>query len=510
MNKILYLIYLLGLLLISCQNPNDKLAADANRNANIFPDYTEIVIPNNIAPPNFIINDTASDYFVRITAKNGSEININSKNGNIQIPIKKWKKLLAGNANSDYTMDIYTFTNNSWIHFNTITNHIAGEPIDNYLVYRFINSANILWRSMGIYQRNIENFEVSPIMDNSLTDNNCMHCHSFSANNADNFMLHMRGNPGGTVIYTNNELKFVDTKTEHTISPGGYPSWHPNGKLIAFSTNKISQRFHATKEKYAFVFDSESDIILYNVEKNEVEAIPELSKSDFENMPTWSPDGKYLYFLTTPHHIPDTINYENIKYSLKRIGYDVDANTWGDIENIILADSIDKSVAFPRVSPDNRYIVFCLAEYGYFTVYNETSDIALLDLETREIKRLDINSNFVESYPSWSSNGKWILFNSKRDDEISSRPYFSYFDKGMAHKPFILPQKDAMWNFEELKNINRPEFVKSKVMLNPQQILKLVEQSPVPVSFNKESIKNQKKNNSTKKVDTNNSFNFDQ
>jgi len=504
------ILFFIAIISISCNKPDKSAASQNGIQLTIFPDYTNISLPYNIAPINFIIEEKADNYYIEIASVNGTPIKICSKNGNIKISEKKWKHLMEQNKGDSLTIDIYTKNNEMWYKYNTIKNFIAPDAIDSYVVYRFINSANILWDKMGIYQRNIENFEVSPIMDNSISDNNCMHCHSFAANKSDNFMFHMRGKHGGTIIYTNKELKFVDTKTDFTIAAGGYPAWHPSGKYIAFSTNKVNQRFHATKEKYAFVYDKKSDIVMYDVEKNEIQEIPKLKQEKYENMPAWSPDGKYLYFLSGElFYLKDTSSYMDNKYDLQRISYDIETNTWGEIEDVLLASKIGKSVSFPRVSPDNKHVVFCLADYGYFTVFNETSDIAILDLETREFYKPDINTLGVESYPSWSSNGKWIMFNSKRADGITSRPYFSYFNDNKAHKPFILPQEDANWNIEELNNINRPEFVTSKVPLTPQKILKLIQNEPTKVSFrleNSTGIKNKPGSN----IDTDTTFNFDQ
>lgn len=487
MRKARLLILMIVVSLVSCQQFNEANVSDRNVDVTIFPDYTDVYIPNNIAPMNFKIMDSIEGYYVSIKHESGLELEMKGSGDVVQYSMSDWHTML--NTPGAYTIQIYGSKEGKWVAYKSFENHITDEAVDNFLVYRFINPANILWNKMGIFQRNLSNYDVKPIMTNDLTNQNCMHCHSFAANNADNFMLHMRGNPGGTVIYSNGEAKFVDTKTEYTMSPGGYPSWHPSGDYIAFSTNKIHQRFHSEKDKYAFVFDEKSDIILYDVRKNEVQAIENLNKEEFENMPTWSPDGKYLYFLSSESYDSDTMTYDEVMYDLKRIAFDAESKSWGEIEDLIIARDIGKSVAFPRVSVDNRYVVMCLADYGYFTVYNETSDIAILDLESMEIITPGINSDGVESYPSWSFNGKWIMFNSKRADGLSSRPYFAYFENGVAKKPFILPQKDPNWNIEELFNINRPELVNSELKLNPQKILKLVKNQPIKTKFDLNTLK---------------------
>jgi len=485
--KLIQIIVIVFMGLGSCTNPNVENADLISKKASIYPNYSDITIPFNIAPLNFKINEPGTEYFVRITGSKDFSFSIKSNSGAIQIPIKKWKKLLADNKGSEYRTEIFV-KNNKWHAYPPIVNTIANESIDSYLMYRFINPANILWRSMGIYQRNLENFEVDAIMDNSISDHNCMHCHSVAANDPTYFMLHLRAAHGGTIIKTDKTLNFVNTKTEQTISPGGYPSWHPSGKYIAFSTNKIHQKFHASKEKYAFVYDDVSDIVMYHVEKNEIQAIPKLTTSDFENIPIWSPDGSYLYFVSAPFHKPDSVNYSEIKYGLKRILYDMKTNSWGAIEVLITPDSLHKSVSFPRISSDNKYVLLAVADYGYFPIYNETGNIGIFDLTNRKLDTLDINSDYVESYPSWSSNNAWIMFNSKRDDGITSRPYFAYFKNGKVHKPFVLPQENPNWNLEEINNINRPEFSIGKIDLTPKEILKLIRANPTQTTFDKSSL----------------------
>ena len=133
----------------------------------------------------------------------------------------------------------------------------------------------------------------------------------------------------------------------------------------------------------------------------------------------------------------------------------------------------------------------------------------MLNLETKNIDTLGINSKFVESYPSWSSNNSWILFNSKRDDGITSRPYFAYFKDGKVYKPFVMPQKNPNWNIEEINNINRPELSMGKIELNPKEIQKRIKTKPVKATMD-ESILNGAAPDSLRKSENPNVEKFDQ
>jgi hypothetical protein len=64
--------------------------------------------------------------------------------------------------------------------------------------------------------------------------------------------------------------------------------------------------------------------------------------------------------------------------------------------------------------------------------------------------------------------------------------YFSYFDKeGNAHKPFMLPLKDPEAYDTFLKSYNVPEFVTTKVDLNPRKLRKVVMSDPGKAVFMK-------------------------
>ena len=99
----------------------------------------------------------------------------------------------------------------------------------------------------------------------------------------------------------------------------------------------------------------------------------------------------------------------------------------------------------------------------------------LMDIRTGFAAPADaLNSNDTESYHSWSSNGKWVVFSSRRADSRYTRLYIAHFDgQGHFSKPFMLPQKDPDFDTYRLYSYNLPEFVGGKVKDRRKQLSKL-------------------------------------
>ena len=65
-----------------------------DRTASISPDYTDTVIPPNIAPLNFVIDQPADRYCVKISAPNGQPVISSGREPEIRIPQDEWKAIL--------------------------------------------------------------------------------------------------------------------------------------------------------------------------------------------------------------------------------------------------------------------------------------------------------------------------------------------------------------------------------------------------------------------------------
>ena len=131
-----------------------------------------------------------------------------------------------------------------------------------------------------------------------------------------------------------------------------------------------------------------------------------------------------------------------------------------------------KSACHLKASPDGKYLLYTVADYGTFPIWHREADLQLMDLRTGKVDNLKIvNSNRSDTYHSWSSNSRWFVFASKRGDGQYGKPYFCYIDRtGKTYKPFVLPQKDPDHYDLTLKSYNIPDLSKSPVSFGPKDI----------------------------------------
>ena len=453
-----------------------------DRPPGIRPDYCDIVIPPNIAPMNFVIEEPGSLYHVKIRSAQGEPIAITSRSPRIEIPLRAWKKLLNDNRGEKLSLDVYVrAADGGWNRFETVANTVAREEIDPYVTYRLINSVFSMWETMSIRQRSLEDFDESLILDSGSLDVACLHCHAFLSRRPDRMILQMRHTPdgygSGMVLVQDSRVTKVDTRTARSLRLAGIPSWHPSGRAIAFSINRFTQFFHGTALEVRDVVDLDSDMAIYLLDSQTVTSTRDITEPDvLETWPEWSPDGRYLYYCTAPLTWQDRYNtppegYEQVRYALKRIGYDIDTGAWGKPEDVLSPQETGLSITQPRISPDGRFLLFAMCDYSSFPSFRPDSDLYLLDLESRQHRRLECSSDRSESWHCWSSNGRWIAFSSKRDDGVLLRVYFSYIDEdGIAHKPFILPQKDPTFYDSFIQMHQMPELVSGPIPLKGEDI----------------------------------------
>ena len=470
-----------SMILMGCSNvsiPEKTKSSDVC--PTITPDYTTLSIPYNIAPLNFLIEEAGDEFIARAhSTKQGLELKAKGKE--IRWNIKDWHELLESCKGDTLFIDIYVKNDGLWTKFEPIKNHVAEEPIDEYISYRLIEPSFVMYENISINQRNLTNFDEKVIFCNGRPVEDfrgrCINCHSYQDyNRTERMQIHIREYKGGTMITQDGKVKKVNMKAGTLISGGVYPAWHPELNLIAYSANSIRQHFHSKDNQKVEVMDLESELMLYDVDRNEVSEICN-GADEMETFPSWSPDGNSLYYVSARY--PEDINrdketlfehYKDIKYDIFRRSFDRKTYKFSEADTVFMASEIGKSATFPRISPDGHYLLFTMADYGSFHIWHKSSDLYLMDLQTGELRPMTAaNSDDVDSYHSWSSNGAWIIFSSRRDDGSFTRPYICYFKDGKESKPFILPQKKTAYYETLMKSYNIPEFMVKPVNVSRRE-----------------------------------------
>jgi len=467
------------LFITSCGKEAGKNLNKSGYLPHIEPDYINVTIPPNIAPMNFTIKEQGNHFIVVAESGKGDyEIRVKSRNGQVRFPMKRWKRMLRKSTGDKIFIKIISQEKEKNIEYEPFHMFVATEPVDPYLAYRLIYPGYYCWSTLRIVQRCVEDFSEKSIIENQVLDMNCINCHSFCNNRSDRFMVHVRGSKGGTYIVYDGKIERKDLKTDPMPGSATYPAWHPSGRYIAFSSNQVRQTFYAHYSKSIEVFDLVSDIIIYDMGKNSIAMVHDAEDTTkyLETFPCWSNDGRYLYFCRTPQNIEepwrDPEKMKLLKYSLVRISFNPETGSHGRVEMVYDAASEGKSVSYPRVSPDGNFLVFTLADFGTFLNWHREADLYMIDLQSGKLKKLDINSEETESWHEWSSNGRWLIFSSKRLDGRSTRPFISYFDSGgNTGKPFVLPQKNPEKYFYMLESFNLPQPVNAKLKVGPRDFM---------------------------------------
>ncbi len=442
----------------------------------IFPDYAGVTVPCNIAPLNFKIHG-ASRIRAEFASAGVRRFSVEGRRGVIDIPAKKWRELLSGAGDVEITVSAWTADNPDGVRYSPFTVHVADDPIDGWLAYRLMEPGYEGWLQMGIYQRDLTSFTEKVLVDNSVNGMGCVNCHSFCGYDPDRMMFHARSEGGGTVFWQDGEAKKVNLADIGPKKQGTYPMWNPRGRYVVFSSNDTAQSFYGGHGQPIEVYDRSSDLMIYDTESGRVLTDDRFTSDDrWETFPAWSPDGRYLYFCSAePQSMP--LGRSRLHYDLLRVEFDFESGRLGEtVETLCDSRKEECSVSFPRVSPDGRFLMYTRAGCGTFPVWHKEADLAMIDLangQTVDVSAL--NSDDTESYHSWSSSGRWVVFSSRRLDGRYTRLYIARMSPdGRCGKPFLLPQRNPEQNMWRLKSYNIPEFVSGEVHLPLGRLKKML------------------------------------
>lgn len=471
--RVIFMAMLAVWFMSSCSSRPDNVQ-DVAHLPEIYPDYVGVTIPVDIAPLNFsMVDDAFTDIDVEVKGKKSGSMHTNGRYADFDI--EEWHQLLKDNQGSQLVLTVCARKDGQWLKYKDFVIDVSNNPIGEWgITYRRIAPSYIIYGHMGLYQRCLSDFEETGMIEISQVPGQCLNCHTQNRTNPEQYVFHVRGEHGATVIHRGNTTEVLKARNDSLGGSMVYPYWHPGGRYCAFSTNKTAQMFHMARNKRIEVFDTSSDVFVYDTETHTVIKDTLVMKERWsENTPAFSPDGKWLYFTTAlSRKYPD--DFEKEKYSLCRVSFDEMTGKIGTkVDTLINAETTGKSVTWPRPSYDGRYLMYTQLDYGYFSVWHAEADLWLLDLQTGETRQMaEVNSQKSESLHNWTRNSRWFLFTSRRDDGLYTRVYLSSFDeKGKATKPFLLPQKDPKTYYRRsLYSFNTPDFTSARVITDAREM----------------------------------------
>ena len=397
----------------------------------IFPDYIGVTVPDGIAPFNFRMEDGR-----RFSCEQRRE------GDTLWTTVRAWRR-----------------GDRKGVRYAPFPIYVSHDPIDPYVAYRLIEPGYESWHNMGIYQRELASWQETPVVTNRANNLGCVNCHTFAGGSPERMLFHARGRGGGTVFADGGQVKVLNLSEVGPHRQGTYPAWHPDGRYVVFSSNTTRQCFTIRNQQPIEVYDTESDLIVYDSATDSVSMLVS-TKNSLETFPAWSSDGGTLYWCEAqdPGGLPNARG--EVHYRLVAAPF-ADGTLASEPRVIFEADSL--SVSFPRVN--GKWLLLTAARFGTFPIWHREADLWLIDLETGEARpAAELNSEETDSYHSWSSSGRWVVFSSRRIDGRYTRLFLSHFDgEGHFSKPFLLPQEDPNQNQLRLKSYNIPEFITGPV-----------------------------------------------
>lgn len=489
----------------------------------IYPDYIDVTVPHNMAPLTFLMEAGSEDIVAQWTV-GGQHWVIGSEEG-VCPSANEWDEMKQAALKQDgaIQVEVYAKQTEAWKKYKAFHIYVSPDSIDPYISYRLISPSYVTYEGLTINQRCLENYEESVIYSNMINttekDGQCINCHSFQGYDPARMQFHARQYLGGTIITYDGQTEkhaigsilTIEANGDTVKGSGVYPAWHPTEPLIAYSSNRTGQTFYTYDPQKVEVQDTYSNLILYDIQTRKVYPL-EKDTNDLDCFPAWSPDGKYLYYCSAHYEKHDSAlattkemdliqNYRDVHYNLYRRSFNLKTKKFGPRQLVYDAAADTLSATLPRISPDGTKLLFTLGKYGIFHIWHNSSDLCMIDLNEElransekeaagddaiaeedhacafpAPRRLDdINSPETESYHSWSSNGKWIIFSSRRHDGNFTRPFITHLNPdGSFTRPFELPQARPDYHLNFLRSYNIPEFMSGPVTITPQEFAKVI------------------------------------
>ncbi len=360
---------------------------------------------------------------------------------------------------------------------------ISKDPADNVVIYRLIDPPFINRKTPDIFVRELRGLRPAPFI--CMRREYCINCHTFSSQTGRRGKLAIQVRYGGKEPhYPRIYLALLDLETREVVKPvmpftpqgTTFMAWSPDGTKLALAGKHLVSATRPQVHGSLPTLQANADIAVYDVETGKVLLLPGASeKGVLEVYPHWTPDGKSIVFSAAPGGLESKLTHLNLHVIPYADG------RGGKAKPVPGASNNGRSNYFPRFSPDGKWLSFVQSDGGSFI--KSSSDIYLMPA-TLEGRARALESNdplAADSWYCWSSNSRWIVFTSKRDDGAFARLYFTHIDgEGHASEPVRLPIANEM-----RMSFNIPEFVTDVPTIDGRALFEglRVERQTLPIAW---------------------------
>lgn len=314
----------------------------------------------------------------------------------------------------------------------------------------------------------------------------CANCHSFSLDGK-TLGMDLDGPKNHKGMYA-----LMPIKQQVTIEPKDVLEWRtlagkvtgevrvgfmsqvsPDGQYIATMIQGLNPKekdtlnnfYSANFKDYKFLqvfYPTRGMLAWYSRDSGMLQPLPGADDPRFVHTnQVWTPDGKYLIFARAASRDayipgvkmaerPNDPNETQIQYDLYRIPFN--GGKGGKPERILGASENGYSNAFPKVSPDGKWIVFTRSRNGQ--LMRPDGKLCIVPLAGGEARVLEGNTPLMNSWHSFSPNSRWLVFSSKSRGPYT-KMFITHIDEQGNSTPALLLEDSTAAN----RAVNLPEFV---------------------------------------------------